>query len=53
MCPERSGTVSGNLAGLGLGDMGPELDLVDLDGRRWTTDSLRGKVVVLAYFATF
>lgn len=45
--------VTGNPAGLGIGDEAPAFELVDLDGKRWTTEGLRGHVVVLAYFATF
>ncbi len=31
----------------------PPLDLVDLDGKRWTIDALAGRVVVLNFWATW
>lgn len=31
----------------------PPLDLVDLDGKRWTIDALAGQVVVLNFWATW
>lgn len=44
---------AGNAAGADVGDPLPEFMLRDLDGNDWTNADLDGKVVVLAYFATF
>lgn len=33
--------------------LAPPLDLVDLDGKRWTIDALAGQVVVLNFWATW
>lgn len=35
------------------GRSAPPLDLVDLDGKRWTIDALAGQVVVLNFWATW
>lgn len=46
-------SISGNIAGLDVGDPAPEFSLTDLDGQTWTLSDLQGEVVVLSYFATF
>jgi hypothetical protein len=43
----------GNAAGADVGDPMPDFMLRDLDGNDWTLADLDGKVVLLAYFATF
>ncbi len=43
----------GNQSGLGVGDPAPEINLTLVDGGQWRLSEQRGKVVVLAYFATF
>lgn len=44
---------AGNASGADVGEPMPEFMLQDLDGNDWTNADLDGKVVVLAYFATF
>ncbi len=44
---------TGNAAGADVGDAMPQFMLQDLDGNDWTNADLDGKVVILAYFATF
>lgn len=46
-------SMSGNIAGLDIGDPAPEFSLTDLDGAVWNSADQLGKVVVLSYFATF
>ncbi len=46
-------SVSGNIAGLDIGDPAPEFTLNDLEGQSWSLSDLQGSVVVLSYFATF
>ncbi len=45
--------VVANTAGANIGDDAPDFDALDLNGKRWTKAGLTGKVVLLAYFATF
>ena len=45
--------VSGNVAGVDVGDPLPTFSLQDTDGVTWTNADLAGKVAVMAYFATF
>lgn len=51
--PEYVLYYSGNDAKADVGDPMPEFTLQDLDGNTWSVDDLEGKVVLLAYFATF
>lgn len=50
---EAEVSLSANIPGLGVGDPAPTFTLQDLGGRTWSNDDLRGKVAILAYFATF
>ncbi len=43
----------GNQRGLAIGDRAPEITLALLDGGQWRLSEQRGKIVLLAYFATF
>ena len=43
----------GNQTGLAVGDVAPDVSLALVDGGQWRLSEQRGKVVVLAYFATF
>ena len=45
--------VLANHSGASIGEDVPPFDVVDREGKRWSSKALRGKVVVLAYFATF
>lgn len=51
--PEYEIRFAGNAAGADVGDPMPEFMLQDIDGNTWTRTDLEGKVVLLAYFATF
>jgi len=51
--PSVSVDIWANRPEVEVGDPAPEFDLVDLDGKRWSSRALRGKVLVLSYFATF
>lgn len=51
--PEYEVRFSGNAAGADVGDPMPDFMLQDVDGNDWTRTDLEGKVVLLAYFATF
>ena len=51
--PELRVVLAGNQEGLAVGDKFPELELALVDGGRWRLSEQRGKVVLLAYFATF
>ena len=53
LAPIRTAYLIGNLSGLGVGSPLPEINAVLLDGRRWSSSETRGKVTLLAYFATF
>ncbi|MBL4685899.1 MAG: choice-of-anchor D domain-containing protein [Nannocystaceae bacterium] len=46
-------SMSGNIAGLDIGDPAPPFTLNDLDGQTWSLEDLEGSVSVLSYFATF
>ncbi|MEM6293095.1 MAG: DUF1573 domain-containing protein, partial [Myxococcota bacterium] len=45
--------ITANASGLDVGDPAPPLNAIGLDGTTWDSERLRGKVVVLSYFATF
>ena len=45
--------LAGNRPGAGVGDVAPEVVVNLLDGGQWRLSEQRGRVVVLAYFATF
>ena len=51
--PVRTGFVVGNHEGLGVGKQLPETKAALLDGGEWSSSQVRGKVMLLAYFATF
>jgi len=51
--PIRSAFLVANQPGLGVGKPLPETKLALLDGGEWSSSQTRGKVLVLAYFATF
>ncbi|MGH1340908.1 MAG: hypothetical protein ACRBN8_05120 [Nannocystales bacterium] len=51
--PEYELRFNGNAAGADIGDPMPDFMLQDIDGNDWTRADLEGKVVLLAYFATF
>jgi len=51
--PLRTAYMVGNQPGLGVGMPLPEITAVLLDGSRWSSSETRGKVALLAYFATF
>lgn len=51
--PEYEIRFAGNAAGADVGDPMPDFMLQDVDGNTWTRTDLDGKVVLLAYFATF
>ena len=51
--PVRTGFVVGNDQGLGVGQQLPDTKVALLDGRAWSSSQVRGKVTLLAYFATF
>ena len=51
--PEYEVRFVGNAAGADVGDPMPDFMLQDLEGNDWTRADLDGKVVLLAYFATF
>lgn len=51
--PEYEVRFTGNAAGADVGDPMPDFMLQDIDGNDWSRDDLEGKVVLLAYFATF
>jgi hypothetical protein len=51
--PLRRAFLVGNQAGLRVGDTLPETRAVLLDGRTWSSREAEGKVMLLAYFATF
>jgi hypothetical protein len=51
--PQRSVFLVGNQRGLGLGQPLPRTDVQLLDGGMWSSTEAAGKVLVLAYFATF
>jgi len=51
--PSVSVDVWANRPEVEVGDPAPEFDLVDLDGQRWSSRALKGKILVLSYFATF
>ena len=53
LAPIRTAYLVGNLSGLGVGMPLPEIHATLLDGRRWSSSETRGKVTLLAYFATF
>lgn len=46
-------TFTGNAFGADVGDPVPEFLLQDTEGNSWSSAELEGKVLVLAYFATF
>lgn len=50
---EHTLSLTANPKGLGPGDPVPEFSLFDLEGNTWSSEQLRGNIVVLAYFATF
>ncbi len=45
--------LGGNLPSLGVGDPAPDVEVQLVGGGTWRLDEQRGKVVVMAYFATF
>ena len=49
----RRGYLVGNQPGLGLGKPLPEIAASLVDGGRWSSTALTGRVALLAYFATF
>ena len=49
----RTRFVVGKHEGLGVGKPLPETRAVLLDGGEWSSSQVRGKVLLLAYFATF
>ncbi|HEU4689796.1 MAG TPA: redoxin family protein, partial [Vicinamibacterales bacterium] len=51
--PQRSVFLVGNQTGLGIGQKLPTTEITLLDGSEWSSDEASGKVLVLAYFATF
>jgi hypothetical protein len=51
--PLRAAYLVGNQPGLGVGMPLPETTAVLLDGSTWSSSQTQGKVVLLAYFATF
>ncbi|HWM87516.1 MAG TPA: DUF1573 domain-containing protein [Kofleriaceae bacterium] len=51
--PLRTAYLVGNQEGLGVGDPMPETRGVLLDGAPWSSSLTDGKVLLLAYFATF
>jgi hypothetical protein len=51
--PVRTGFVVANDRGLGVGQLLPETKVALLDGGEWSSSQVRGKVLLLAYFATF
>jgi len=51
--PQLSLAVTANSIGRGVGDPAPNPKLVDLEGSPINLPDLQGKVVLLAYFATF
>jgi hypothetical protein len=51
--PLRQAYLVGNQPGLGVGMPLPETTAVLLDGSSWSSSQTQGKVVLLAYFATF
>lgn len=50
---EHTIDVSANVPGIAVGDRVPQFELTDQNGEVWSPSRLRGKVAVLAYFATF
>ncbi len=50
---ERVIPLEANRPGLALGDPSPEIEVSLVEGGDWKLSAQRGKVVVLAYFATF
>jgi hypothetical protein len=51
--PLRQAYLVGNQPGLGVGMPLPETTAVLLDGSTWSSSQTEGKVLLLAYFATF
>lgn len=51
--PLRTAFLTGNLAGLSVGDPLPETTATLFDGSTWTSSMVTGQVTLLAYFATF
>ncbi len=51
--PEYVLRFAGNASGADVGDPMPDFVLQDLQGNTWERSELEGKVVLLAYFATF
>jgi hypothetical protein len=51
--PRRVAYLVGNQPGLGVGMPLPETTAVLLEGSSWSSSQTQGKVVLLAYFATF
>ncbi|MFN8423943.1 MAG: DUF1573 domain-containing protein [Anaerolineae bacterium] len=51
--PTRTAYLTANRPGLGVGRPLPETKVTLLDGSAWSTAEGKGKVTVLAYFATF
>lgn len=51
--PVRTGFLVGNQEGLGVGKKLPETKVTLLDGSEWSSSQVQGKVMLLAYFATF
>lgn len=46
-------SISGNVVGVGEGDPLPSFSLLDTEGNMYSSEMLKGQVVLLAYFATF
>jgi peroxiredoxin len=51
--PVRTGFLSGNQPGVGVGKPLPETKALLLDGSDWSSSTTAGKVLLLGYFATF
>jgi hypothetical protein len=51
--PVRTGFLTANEPGLGLGDPLPEMVVNLVDGGQWSSTEHAGEVMLLAYFATF